>query len=303
MKKIMCAFLSLLLAVSLLGGCGSSGINEEKDRILTSFYPVYVFTLNLVDGIEDVEVINMTSNHSGCLHDYTLMPKDMKALSSAKAVVINGAGMEHFLEGAEGLRENIIIDSSKGIPLICGEEGESHEGHGHAHGGNAHIWMNPKNAVKQTENIAAGLIKIFPEHRARIEENLNLYKEKLLSLDREISEELKPYKGAEFISFHEAYDYFAEEYSLTFAASVESDDGAEPGTRELVRLTELIKERDVKAIFTEPGYKGSAAGVLSAETGVPVYTLNPMTSGTGEKDSYEKITRENLDTIKKAVNL
>lgn len=309
MKKIVSVFLSLALLFSVaFAGCTDSQEAEGKNIVLTTFYPVYIFTLNLIDGIEDVEIVNMTENHNGCLHDYTLMPKDMKALAAAKAVVINGAGMEEFLEKAVEMSDALVIDSSVGIEIIGADEEDDHKheseeehGHGHDHGVNAHIWMSPKNAAKQTENIAQGLIKVFPQYEEKISNNLEIYLQKLDTLDSKIKSELASCKGAEFISFHEAYDYFAADYALSFAASVDSDDGAEPGTKELVRLTELIKSKDIKAIFTEPDYQGSSAEVLSKETGVPVYTLNPVTSGDGAKDSYEKIMLENCETIKKAV--
>lgn len=309
MKKIISVFLSLTLLFSLVfAGCSGNEENEDKNIVLTTFYPVYIFTLNLLDGINGIEIVNMTENHNGCLHDYTLMPKDMKALAAAKAVVINGAGMEEFLEKAVEMSDAPVIDSSVGIEIIGTDEENDHDheseeehGHDHDHSGNAHIWMSPKNAAKQAENIAQSLIKVFPQYEEKISANLKIYLQKLDDLDSKIKAELAPCKGAEFISFHEAYDYFAADYSLSFAASVDSDDGAEPGTKELVRLTELIKSRDIKAIFTEPDYLGSSAEVLSNETGVPVYTLNPVTSGDGSKDSYEKIMLENCETIKKAV--
>ena len=309
MKKIVSVFLSLTLLFSLaLAGCSDNQENEDKNIVLTTLYPVYIFTVNLLDGIDGIEIVNMTENHNGCLHDYTLMPKDMKALAVAKAVVINGAGMAEFLEKAVEISDAPVIDSSVGIEIIGADEEDDHDheaeeehGHDHDHSGNAHIWMSPKNASKQAENIAQGLIKVFPQYEEKISDNLKIYLQKLDDLDSKIKAELAPCKGAEFISFHEAYDYFAADYSLSFAASVDSDDGAEPGTKELVRLTELIKSRDIKAIFTEPDYQGSSAEVQSNETGVPVYTLNPVTSGDGSKDSYEKIMLENCETIKKAV--
>lgn len=307
MKKIISVFLAVSLVLLTFTGCSEKSESKNKNIILTTFYPVYIFTLNLLDGIEEIEIVNMTENHNGCLHDYTLMPKDMKALSAAKAVVINGAGMEEFLEKATEISNAPVIDSSEGIAII-GAEKENHQdeaqnehSHEHEHSGNAHIWMSPKNAAKQTENIAKGLIKAFPQYEEKISANLEIYLRKLSALDSKIKTELASCAGAEFISFHEAYDYFASDYNLHFAASVDSDDGAEPGTKELVRLTELIKSKDIKAIFTEPDYKGSSAHVLSNETGVPVYTLNPVTSGDGAKDSYEKIMLQNCETIKKAV--
>ena len=90
--------LSLLLLVLSIAfvGCGGADKAAEKKtaepfRIVTSFYPMYVATINITDGVDGVEVYNMTKPQTGCLHDYQLMTEDMKTLEKADAFVINGA--------------------------------------------------------------------------------------------------------------------------------------------------------------------------------------------------------------------
>ena len=65
---------------------------------MTSFYPMYIMTLNITQGVEGVQVDNMAGQQAGCLHDYQLQNKDMKNLERADVFVINGAGMESFME-------------------------------------------------------------------------------------------------------------------------------------------------------------------------------------------------------------
>ena len=83
MKK----FLAALLAAMLLP------LGAVAETIVTSFYPIYIFALNLTEGIEGVEVRNLTAPDTGCLHDYQLQTGDMKKLAAADAFLINGAGM------------------------------------------------------------------------------------------------------------------------------------------------------------------------------------------------------------------
>ena len=102
----------LVFLLVFLSGCNESAVKEDKDVVVTSFYPVYIFTLNLVEGIDDIEVCRMAENNTGCLHDYTLTAKDAKILNDADALVINGAGMELFVEDLYKTVENYQVSAT-----------------------------------------------------------------------------------------------------------------------------------------------------------------------------------------------
>ena len=95
------------------------------ETVVTSFYPIWLITLNLTRGLEDhVTVRNLAAPSVGCLHDYQLQTSDMKVLSGADAFVVNGAGMEAFLpEIARALPHLPVIEASEGIDLL--ENGDS----------------------------------------------------------------------------------------------------------------------------------------------------------------------------------
>lgn len=306
----MCALkraVAILLIISVLFLCACSGEKSDETVIAASFYPVYIFTKNLLDGVDGVSVRCMAENNVGCLHDYKLLASDARLLADSAALVINGAGMESFIEDAyKNNDELLIIDSSKGIELICEseEEHEKHEGHsheGHSHEINSHIWMSVDNALLQVENIAEALCELLPESAEKITLNRDLYSARLKILKAELIKDSFSLRNTPIISFHEAYAYMANELSLDIVEAIESDEGGEPTAGELAKLTELINEKGVKALFTETYYKGSAANILSFETGVPVYTLNPVTSGDDSLTAYEDIMRENLSILLKAV--
>lgn len=112
----------LLLSISAVSVLGtalfvSSGKNKSKSSgkltIVTSFYPVYISAMNVTDGA-DVDLENLTEPSTGCLHDYTLTPKDMKLLSTADIFLVNGGGIENFLtDVAESYPNLKIIDLSR----------------------------------------------------------------------------------------------------------------------------------------------------------------------------------------------
>ena len=110
MKKILSLLLSLLLLFPALA-CA--------ETVVTSFYPVWILTLNLTNGIEDLEVLNLAENTTGCLHDYSLQNSDMAVLSRADALLINGSGMESFLPVITSAYPELpVIDATAGLPFL-----------------------------------------------------------------------------------------------------------------------------------------------------------------------------------------
>ena len=141
MKRKLGYLLSVMLVMSLISygiiraNKANQVINEEKKEelvIVTSFYPMYVATLNIVDGIDGITVINLTENQTGCVHDYQLTTKDMREIVDADIAIMNGGEMETFMEKviADYPKLNVII-ASEGIELL--------EGVGHSHSEHAHV--------------------------------------------------------------------------------------------------------------------------------------------------------------------
>ena len=133
-RKVL-TYTTVLSMVALSVGCSMPKEAEEvndnkvdKFSVVTSFYPMYLFTNEITKGAENVEVVNMVDIQTGCLHDYSLTTDNMKLIEDSDAFVVNGAGMEQFLDKVIKEDENTnIIDTSTGVELL---EGEAHD-HNH----------------------------------------------------------------------------------------------------------------------------------------------------------------------------
>ena len=294
-----------MLCILFLNACtgDAPGLQKDKITVAASFYPVYIFTLNLMNGIENVNVECMAEQNVGCLHDYTLTAKDAKLLSDAQVLVINGAGMESFLEDAFRSVENLnVIDSSFGVELICNEEHNHEDEHKeHHHHENSHIWLSLENAKKQIENIKDGLVKEFPEYENEIKVNYSGYIERLGALEEERKTVLSVAKNLNIISLHGAFEYLAKDAGFHVSAVIESDEGHEPSAKELANLSNTIKNENINALFVDPNYSGSAAEILSRETNTEVYVVNPIISGEEKLTAYEDIMKANYKLILEAV--
>lgn len=301
LKKIISLSLACLMVIPmLLTACTGGGSAQRSAKIVTSFYPVYVLTLNLTDGIDGLTVANMTQTRGGCLHDYQLLPGDMRLLSTAELFIINGAGLETFLDMITGqLPDLTICDSSIGASILSGE-GDAHEhgeAHGHDHGDNAHIWLSIDNAMVQVQNISDALIEIFPQYRERLESNTADYLARLKSLKAEIHTLLAPYQGEQVVSFHEGFDYLMAEFGLSIAHEVETHDGAQPSAKELAHVTREMEAEGIQLLAIDADEPPVSAEVLARETGTAICPLYTIVSGDGDKYSYENAMRHNAQAV------
>ena len=137
--------------------------------------------------------------------------------------------------------------------------------------------------------------------KEQIEKNYDSYIARLDSLSEDIAAASEQVKDVPVMTFHDAYSYLARDMGFHIVDTVESGEGGEPSARELAHLADEITEHSVKALFIEPDYSGSAAEILSRETGVSVYTLNPVTKGDAVLTAYEDIMRNNIKIIVEAV--
>lgn len=296
-SKIL-SLLLLVLSVALVG-CGGTDKSAEKKtaepfRIVTSFYPMYVATINITDGVDGVEVYNMTKPQTGCLHDYQLMTEDMKTLEKADAFVINGAGMEDFMDKVTEQQKKLkVIDASRGIELIHDEEGD-----------NPHVWLSVTDAITQVRNIADQLKEADPVHAAQYEKNAAAYIEKLTSLKSEMHAALDNVPHKDIVTFHEAFPYFAQEFNLNIIGVVEREPGTEPTPTELQETIEQVNALPSKVLFTEPQYSPAAAETIARETGAKIYTLDPVVTGEATpaaKNAYIDTMKKNMKTLQEAL--
>ena len=292
-------FTALLLVLLLLPAAAFS------ETIVTSFYPVWLITLNLTEGLDGIVVRNLAAPSVGCLHDYQLQPADMKVLSGADALIVNGAGMEAFLpEIARSFSSLPVIECSEGIDLLM--EGDAVQiGDTEEDEVNSHIWLDPSRAVRMAENIADGLSQLMPDCRDTVFANLEAYRDRLVALDARLRKGLETLPRRDIVTFHEAFPYFAAAYDLHVVAVVNKEPGEVLTPAQMGKLVLEIEKLGNPPLFVEPQYTDLSAQTLSRETGSSVYSLDPVVTGPEKDvplDYYETIMLENMETLIEALS-
>lgn len=120
------------------GAFDSTKNTDEADDMLTvvtSFYPMYIAALNIVDGVDGVRLENLSEPQTGCLHDFQLTPEDMKLLSTADVFVINGGGIESFMSDvAKAYPKLDVVEACEDVALLSEDaDTESESNHDHDH--------------------------------------------------------------------------------------------------------------------------------------------------------------------------
>ncbi|BED91717.1 MAG: zinc ABC transporter substrate-binding protein [Candidatus Improbicoccus pseudotrichonymphae] len=297
MKKLLTfifAFILTLCLFFIFRYSNNHKDNNTKITLVSSFYPLHIAVLNLIDGIDDIESVNITKDHVGCIHDVSLQVNDMKKIENAKAFIINGAGLEEsFVQDISEKLPNVpIIDSGKNIELLKVEDEDENYDKEYDH----HIWLSLSNHIKQIENIAQELVKILPEYSDKISKNKDLYKLKLEELGKKYNSESM--RNKKIIVNRAIFSYFAKEYGLEISFIVNNGHHSEPSAKEITEIIEFVKKNGICYIFTEE--KNKSVETIAQETAIKIINLDPIRNGPERKNAYLDAMENNLKILKGA---
>jgi len=289
-----------LLPALFAAGCGRQpsslgklGTARGKMLVAAGIAPMASFAKEVGGDLVQVELMVPPGASP---HTYQPQPDQMKFLSRASVLVLNGIKIEFWAEKAIEAADNprlIVVRTADGLDIIDSRHDKEHPG------GNPHVWLDPINAIHQVEAIRAAFIEADPRRRADYERNAAAFIAKLKRLDADIRAQVKMFKSRSFISFHPAWVYFARRYGLTEAATIERSPGREPSPAEIREVVDTARRIRAKAIFAEPQFSPKAAEVIAGETGARVLMLDPL--GKPPDYDYIKTMRDDLAQMSRAL--
>ena len=292
---------SLTLAGCAAGGVVSSGAGNGSSpgqtlSVVATTTQVADFARNVIGDVSGVQLTQLIKPNQSA-HSFDPSVADLAALGTADVLVINGVGLEEWLDDAISASgfHGVTIDSDTGIAIGADAaandtahgaaggtatpgatpQSASDAAHDHA-GGNPHIWTAVPNAEKMVGTIANGLAQADAAHAAEFEANATAYTGKLAALDGWIRSNIDTVPAAKrlLVSNHDAFGYFTAAYGITYVGSVmpSFDDNAEPSAAAIDKLVALIKKTGVKAVFSEASINPKAADTIASEAHVTVYS-------------------------------
>lgn len=245
-------------------------------NVVSVSIPPQAFFVQKIAG--DTLNINTLITQNTDEHTFELKPSLMKELEKSDVYFTIGLEFEKVFGSKfkENFKNLTFVDMQQNIKLREFDE-ESHEGHAeheHGHQKDIHTWLDPILVKTMARTIFEALSEKYPQNKVFYEENLDNFLRELDALNAEIKREFKDLKRREFIVYHPSWGYFASAYDLV---QIPVEIGAkEPKIKDLQRLIKLARDKNIKAIFVQPGFPENAAKTLAKECGASVIPINHL---------------------------
>lgn len=294
LKKYISIIIVIVLIICFV--IGKNIYNQKKEKsndkfeILTSFYPIYIMTLNVANGAEDVKVSNMAEKYTGCIHDYTLTTTDMKKFESCDIFIQNGAGLETFSDKIlESYPKIKVVNAADGVNNFLTHNEDDEEV-------NSHIWLSISNYINEVIKITNSLMEMNSKNAKIYQKNCENYVNKLYTLKKKFNN--LNLKNKKIINLNESLEYMFKENDIDSVLIETDHEQSTISANKIRNIIELMQNDKINEIYIDKNDSRKLADVLQNETNAKIYVLDSAMSGDGSLDSYINIMNQNYEILK-----
>lgn len=289
----------LALTLGACNGANSPPPSGQQGRLaVVTTTTVFADMVQQVGG--DLVLVTSLVPKNGDVHTFAPRPADIQAVAQAKLLVMNGLGLDDWLE------KTITNASASGTPLLKlgvdlprvellpGEEPGTQ---------NPHLWMDVKYAELYVERIVGALEAADPANAPRYDTQASAYRQRLETLDASVRAKIAtiPEANRKLVTFHDAFPYYARAYGITIVGVAVEAPGQDPSAAYTAQLITAIRDAHVKAIFSESQFPTKLVDQLSAETGAKVVS-DLFDDALGDQvDTYEAVITWDTDQLVNAL--
>ena len=312
-RRFILPILGIMLTL-VLSACGNADSQSEKNKeegtklkVVTTFYPMYDFTKNVVKDKADVTLLIPSGTEP---HDFEPSAKMVAAIENADVFIYNSDEMETWVPStleAVDTKKVMIINASEGIEFLENRDAIEEEGKEETHQNavDPHVWLDPVLVQTEVENIQMGMAKADQDNAVFYQKNAEEYQQKLKELDQEFKEAFKDAENRTFVTQHAAFTYLAKQYNLTQVSISGLSSETEPSPAKLAELSKYAKENQVSYIYFENNASSKIAETLATEANLQLAVLDPI-AGVSKKEQdagvdYIQVMRNNLESLKKTI--
>ena len=293
--------LALVAAACSSGGTSSSATASAGGGTVVVVTTTTVFADMVRNVGGDLVTVYSLVPVNADVHTYSPTPSDIRNLARAQLVVMNGLDLDDWLAktiDAVATRAPVIrlAEDLPGVAYMTGEDPTGPP--------NPHLWLNVAYAQAYVDRIAAALAQVDAAHAITYEGQAKAYRGRLGDLDTYVRTQIGtiPPENRRFVSFHDAFPYYAKAYGLEIVGIAVGVPGQEPSAAYTAQLIEAIRAAHVRAIFSEAQFPPKLVEQLAQETDASVVaTLYDDALGDPPITSYEAVIRWDTDQFVKAL--
>lgn len=271
---------------------------EPRLKVVTSILPLTDLARAVAGQRAEIRQIIPPSAE---IHHFQLRPSHLKLLAGADLLLAVGGGLEPWLDrlekalaGGKKVRSLKFLNylSSVGFPAVRLDD--------------PHIWLDFEADLLLVRALVREMSELDPEGAAFYEERGQLIQSELQDLDERYRRELSLCRQREIIlAGHQAFAYLASRYDLNLISLTGPQPEAQPGARKLQEIINLIKEKQIEAVFYESAHPPDYARTVARETGAELFSLSAGVNLTADQvragKSFLGLMRDNLLVLKKAL--
>lgn len=299
-----------LMTLTACGGqeTSANGVSPEDAQLtlVTGVYPLEWLATEV--GGDRVSVSQLTDPGAEP-HDLELTGRQIGEVSQAD-IAFYVTGLQPAVdEAVEQEASGNALDMSETVDLLPIEETQGdhdhdhdheHEGGEHDHGPHdPHFWLDTERMDEAATALAERMGEADPEGADDYEANAERVSQTLATIDEEYEQSLASCDQRDIVVGHTAFTYLAEAHDLEQVGLSGVDPDTEPSPAQIAEISDIVDERGIDTIFTEPLMPDGTADTISDETGAEVEVLDPLEGVTEDSpgDDYPSIMRGNLDAL------
>lgn len=240
------------------------------------------------------------------VHNVMAKPTEMVYLHDADLFVHSGLDTEpwrdNLLRGARNARVIVgtpgWVDMSNGIELKEVPVGKVDRSQGDMHAyGNPHYTLNPQNAQRMAVTLVKAMIAADPANADYYTANAKTFVNDMATVSKEIKSDFAPMAGLKVVTFHKAWEYFADAVDIHVVGTIEPQVAISPSPAQVNRIISLMKEQDVKVVICETYDDSKLAQSIADRAGAKMVVLPDHVKGVSEADTYQSLFRYNVKKL------
>ena len=299
MEKVMSR---KLITISTIMTLMSTSVMADVPNVAADIAPIHSLVSKVMDGVGEPKLVIQSGASP---HGYRLRPSEAKALQDANLIFWMGEELTPWLEGAiDTLASNASVTAlldQEGIVLHDFRQGalfeahdhddhddhddhkdhDDHDGHDdhddHGHGAHdPHAWLSPENAKLWLNIIASKLSVADPENAASYFTNAAAGQAEIEDMVAEVSATLKPVQGGKFVVFHDAYQYFENDFDFYASGAISLSDASDPSPARIARIQKRIRDEGIQCVLAEPQFKQGLVATVMEGSEATASVIDPL---------------------------
>jgi zinc/manganese transport system substrate-binding protein len=259
-------------------------------------------------GGERVEVYSIMKGPEN-VHNVMAKPTEMVRLNAADLFVHSGLDAEpwrdNLMKGARNPRimpgRPGYVDMSEGVQLKDVPTGRVDRSQGDVHAyGNPHYTLNPQNAQRMAVTLLKALVANDPAGADYYKANAKRFVLEMSEVSKELKQTFAPYAGLKVVTFHRAWDYFADATGFNIVGTIEPQVSITPSPSQVRRTIELMKEQGVRVVICETYDDDKLAQYVADQAGAKMVVLPDHVNGVEGIDTYQRLFRYNVEKLVEA---